>query len=35
VTLEVRVERADEGFAIPQASAEHPITDGLLVTEWE
>lgn len=35
VTLEIRVERADEGFAIPQASAEVPITDGLLVTEWE
>lgn len=35
VHLEIRVDRADEGFAIPQASADQPIADGLLVTEWE
>ena len=35
VRLEIRVERADAGFAIPEASADVPIADGLLVTEWE
>jgi hypothetical protein len=35
VRLEIRVERADTGFAIPDAAADRPVADGLLVTEWE
>jgi hypothetical protein len=33
-TLEIRVERVDEGFALPEATAETPVQDGLLVLEW-